>query len=702
MRKWLLLALLLFPIFAFASSNTGGSGGVFSVAPTDKSMQYLSYAFGNVPGTPIQSDKTQVSTGNKMPVMQNIFYVFNQVIFALGILVVVYTTVVGTVMTAQEGEFLGKQKWHPILVPLRAALGVYVLLPSTSGYNWIQMALIWFIVQGVGAANALWKQVIYFNQSQGSIHNDTRKANLLQAGNTTYAIFNSDVCMMAMNANPTASNLLGEPITIYQWKDKIEWGRQSKAGKEQPLCGSVTIPNVSSNIFSSTNDAANLAQRTAILSQAVIQAAIVLLSPSMEALYGNGSNTVGPTAFVTAATVLNDAVRSLSNTFQTLDQINQQAIDDGWIFAGSYYFQIIQGAGVAVNVAYSSKGPDSNTINGILGTSLGSEILTTAAAAADNYAAVSSASINLPVSDQPQLQLNSSGPNGGHVGSLFAAMFGSLMDTIVNAVNTTMTQGEGDPLLSMATFGAYLTTTCEITFWSVLAIYFVIFMGTSVFHCFNPLGPAIDLALRFFIPMAILVISLFYLAGITLALYVPLIPYLVFTFTAFGWMVLVIESMLGASLVGLSLVIPSEDELGKAAHAVMILLGLFLRPALMILGFILGIQLLYVAFKMLNFGFWKTLVSSTGASSGVGVFGMVAVLTMYAGIAATLTHEAFSLIYVLPNKVMRWIGGGGEEEFGQQVKALKGSVQKGGEISKGAMTGIMGKGQQKLSGSLKK
>lgn len=168
MRAWLLLTLFLLPTLAFASS-----GGVFSVSPDDKSMQYLGMALGTIPGTPIES------TGSVL--VGNMVYIFNQVVFVLGILIVIYTTVVGTMNTAQEGEFLGKN-WHPILVPLRAAVGIYLLLPSNTGYNWIQMAVMWFVVQGVGAANALWNQVISFHQDSGSIHTDDRKVNLHAAG----------------------------------------------------------------------------------------------------------------------------------------------------------------------------------------------------------------------------------------------------------------------------------------------------------------------------------------------------------------------------------------------------------------------------------------------------------------------------------------------------------------------------------------
>src|SRR5262249_44522191 len=156
-----------------------------------------------------------------------------------------------------------------------------------------------------------------------------------------------------------------------------------------------------------------------------------------------------------------------------------------------------------------------------------------------------------------------------------------------------------------------------------------------------------DLTLKVVVPVCILMISLLWVAGITLCLYVPMIPYLVFTFSAISWIILVVEAMLGAPMIALSLIVPSEDEVGKAGHAIVILLGLFLRPALMILGFILAIKLLMVAIQMLNYGFWATLVDSTGGSAGIGFFGLIAVIFIYTSLATGMVHEAFSLIYML-------------------------------------------------------
>lgn len=240
-----------------------------------------------------------------------------------------------------------------------------------------------------------------------------------------------------------------------------------------------------------------------------------------------------------------------------------------------------------------------------------------------------------------------------------------------------------------------MASTAEVVFWSALVAIFLMWLVTSIMECVQPLANTVNFLLSILIPIASLMLMLIWAAGITLALYVPLIPMLVFTFGALSWMILVIEAMLGAPLIALTLIIPSEDEIGKAGHAIVILLGLFLRPALMILGFIFGQKLLMVAIGMLNFGFAGTM--SMSLSTGVGPFGFITIIMLYSGVAVGLVHEAFSLIYVLPDKVLRWMGAAGEGgEAGQHVKELEGSMDKGAGIGKGMMKGALAQGQSMI------
>lgn len=679
MRISLLCLLLFIPSLAFAA-------GAFHVAPTDKSMEYLGMIFGTVPGTPIA--KPDAMFGNLM-------YIFNQTVFALGIIVIIYTTFIGTLNTAQEGQFLGSNKWHPIIVPARAAAGIYLLLPTATGYNWIQILVMWFIVQGVGAANAIWSLALTGDVTAGSTStsvNSTRDVEFANAEETVNSIFNSVVCMERINSDAYAGSVnLIEPVTLYRYNDKMNFGLQSnagaagEAGQYENICGSINLPSIGGGLFSNANST-EVEQRKNMLETAITTIANDMAPEAQSALAGN---SVSSAIFEQSVDKLNNLAQQMTTTFPTVQQFNQASQGEGWIHAGSYYFELVQGKNITdMAVSVGATGMDSAAVNNIFGTTYGSQVQNEVSNTSNNATSSQSSSSG---GSSGELQFNTEAQSA-EVSSLINTVFGSMFESLVQDIEKHMTTANDDPIVSMASFGTLIVNITEITFWAALGLIFGAWLLTSPMSCINPLGHAMDYLLAIFMPVAGIIITLLYLEGLTLALYVPLIPYLVFTFAALTWFILVIEAMLGAPLIGLQLIVPSEDEIGKAGQAMVILLGLFLRPALMIVGFIFAIKLLSVAIGILNFGFWSTLIASTGASSGIGIFGLIAVIFMYVAIAVGLVHEAFSLIYQLPNKVLRWMGGGPEgDEAGSHVKELKGSVQKGGGYSKSIMTSTMTK-----------
>lgn len=96
----------------------------------------------------------------------------------------------------------------------------------------------------------------------------------------------------------------------------------------------------------------------------------------------------------------------------------------------------------------------------------------------------------------------------------------------------------------------------------------------------------------------------FAVMGAVLAFYVPLYPWVVFTFAAIGWFIAVIEAMAAGPLVCLNMTNPQSHELlGSIKQAIMLLLSIFIRPALMILSFITAMILARVALSFMIQGF---------------------------------------------------------------------------------------------------
>ena len=139
MKKLLIcLALLLISQDLFAESN------IFTIPQSDLSMKLLNHVFGTV-GTIVTGFVSQTA-------LTNVLKYFNNACLVLGGILILYSLIVSTINTAHDGEMLGK-KWNSVWIPIRAALGFGLLLPTKATLVVIQVFVIWVVVQGVGAAD---------------------------------------------------------------------------------------------------------------------------------------------------------------------------------------------------------------------------------------------------------------------------------------------------------------------------------------------------------------------------------------------------------------------------------------------------------------------------------------------------------------------------------------------------------------------
>lgn len=181
--------LLLFPIFSFAESALS-----FAPPTTDVSVIFLGNIFGMVDG---------VLSGTGSQMMGNIFGVFNAAVLALGGIVIIYTLLVSTINTANEGEMLGK-KWSSVWVPVRATLGLALLIPKASGYCLMQIFVMWVVVQGVGAADKVWNAALnYLNRGGVIIQQQINPIGDFKGGGSSIVggaanILYGQVCMLGL------------------------------------------------------------------------------------------------------------------------------------------------------------------------------------------------------------------------------------------------------------------------------------------------------------------------------------------------------------------------------------------------------------------------------------------------------------------------------------------------------------------------
>lgn len=268
-----------------------------------------------------------------------------------------------------------------------------------------------------------------------------------------------------------------------------------------------------------------------------------------------------------------------------------------------------------------------------------------------------------------------------------------------------------NPIIALANMGAqYVNYAHEL--WLLL-------LTTSIIleALFGPLGILVMTLFTLAAPMLFAWMGIMLSVGFITAYYVPFVPYMIFTFATIAWLIVVIEAMVAAPIVALAVTHPEGHEVwGKGDQAIMILMNVFLRPAMMIIGYIAGIALSYVSVWIINAGFGNVVnfiqgtpaqqqrsresffpslpdisggsITNKGYTNWAGIYGFFFSVLMYTTLYLIVVQRAFTLITYLPDKVLRWIGGQAEsigQETAQWGEEAKGKMEKAEQKSSQAV-----------------
>lgn len=202
----------------------------------------------------------------------------------------------------------------------------------------------------------------------------------------------------------------------------------------------------------------------------------------------------------------------------------------------------------------------------------------------------------------------------------------------------------------------------------------------------------VEMPMGMALPIIFLATSILFTMGVTLSYYVPLIPFMLFTFGVIGWLSFVIEAMVAAPIIALGITHPEgpHDLLGRAETGVSMLLSLFIRPAAMIFGLIAALLMSYVALDVLNLSFGAIVHSAFFSYSPTSAGEQIRnglVLLIYTYIVLAIMNQCFSLVVLVPGKILHWIGistESGQELVGQLGKVEQGIHEAAGAIGRGA------------------
>lgn len=698
----LFLFLLLGTHHVFAASTDGQS------FTSDASTSFLAVIFGRV------SDSFSAVLGTQeKPILAVAFEYYNGFIATIGVVVVSYITVVALANSAHSGTPMG-QKWHTLFLPMRVTVGAGMLVPNASGYNLAQVCMMWFILTGVNGADNVWKYVIaeFENRGEQAIAGNTttiEQADIKKFFTDTL-LFAGCVGLAGMNSTsyPPPANSLSlrcEPNPTGDCADSNSPSIRSEDDNIFNTCGQLNI-NFQSQ-FSLSGDPDNRVFRSAfmqrlqgnVLAETInfVQKEIALANGAVPA---DLQQKLQSYLEISLPGMMNEVSSLVSDKARLLAAVGvnyQKEKQIGWMAAGASYYKFIQSTTGSNN--------DATDYSKIISSYVSAPTLSLRV----SYPAVSEvinalANVNLNLlgngsgdGASEKIQFNPSMPSNTLVDILSIgirplthriiqkildtkSLFDYPSDVDILDSNKIRLALAKDPLKSVADKGSQLTTTVETLFFSIIGVLGAAYVASMALSAvpYITTGLAMIIPLIAAVMMALIAITvLFYPLGIIMNIYIPLIPFLIYTFGVIGWLLICVEAMAAGPIVAIGLMHPDGNEvLGKAEQGLMLILNLMLRPVLMIVGLIAAIVVVRVVLLIFSWGMNTVLGSGIMPVESLGA--VVGLLFIYVGSIGMLVHKAFGLINQVPDKLMAWIGSttGG---VGEPTEFLQTAERKGGE-----------------------
>jgi conjugal transfer/type IV secretion protein DotA/TraY len=499
--------------------------------------------------------------------------------------------------------------------------------------------------------------------------------------------------------------------TVYEFKDTAA----QPAGNGGPICGSIafelkttssTVPAATSPVAQAQRDEAVFsAQQTQAIANAMVVnfsgAAYNALDQKLEVLK-NQIVATGATPTAVDASLFQQAINdylsvlkngyassitNLNNSSPILKDFLQTTTQRGWVQAGMFHRRLSQIQSAlkdAYRITPQSESPSQSLIE-------------KTAPALDpgflNYYATSMQKANAAIRDG-QATWESQPANQGHVPVGFPSLsFGSptsdptsiwekwvsgigqkVVAGVVDLVSVPDTNGWTDPVLQIKDLGDYTMTAGEILIAAEKTVKIALAWGNVVGSAAssNVVGQVVGVDGVRKATYDALVVTVTELAelikpsaygllytGYFMSIFLPMVPFMVFMLAVVGWLIAVVESVVAAPLWMVMHMTPESNDsfIGSQQQGYMLLLSVFFKPILTVLGLLLSLIMLRPIMDLVNMGFIGSMVSlQSNSVTGLGsIFGY---LLVYAFITLAVFMTVFALPQDMSDRVLKWISAG--------------------------------------------
>lgn len=741
-------------------------------ACTDRSVSMLRDIFGPVIDALVQGTdpNTVAASANVIATMMSFF---NSGILVIGSLIVSYIAVMGITNTAADGEAMGKS-WSSLWTPVRIVAGGAVLLPTASGYSFIQLVVLLFSLWGVGFANGTFKagMSIGILSPNGVVQGVNDPGQFYGLRDFAKQYLAAAYCAKAANTLYRAPDGTGPQVMSSGTPDKT----MTKSGRTEylfeirdrntvtnlaggaPFCGTVKIATYAAqpSVDATGIEAALEQLRTSTQTAKVTAAAAMMVD--LDGWVNTWPNRMGDAGWTSVDStrfneIVNTAEQSVATALMAQMSTGETGIKtgfssfansltaEGWAMAGGWFQRVGE-----------VRGRISSTLSESIG-SVGQpsfSALPSDAAASELTSSVTTVTeaINKKAEEKANFKPSENGLNDltnvmpldaksdvnigniqNNVDSKISLYVNGLMESMVQIVTGAGGTGVtplcgtagtmGGSLNRMKCVGDYLTvaragigaadvaiktsaTALRIVAGALSSVKGV-GTGLDLDKIVTPIWDwVIEVPVKQLAMMATYIEPMAFYFGV----FLPSLPYTIFMIVVVGWILAVVQSLIAAPLWAVMHMTPDRTFIGSQSQGYLLLLSLFARPALSVVGLFAAILVSDPIIDFIAKGFFSmrgAVVTSTGTVGTIASFLTFAWWFMVFGLTLLpVLYMTFGLPQILPDHVLRWIGAGigdlgetsasGEMRRGMQSAAAAGGSSGGGGSAAGRIAGSGGGG----------
>ena len=566
----------------------------------------------------------------------------------IGVLIASFLVYFSSLSTASQGKILGAQ-FSGINIPLRLVAGLGFLVPDQYGFPMIQKIFMWFILNGIVLANSLWVQVVD-NYQVGNLLNNQKVLTGASTGSDDSGVdrLMRTLFIAAVRAQYEKDSKGLTAIQFQEGIDDLVLDSIPSQPEQEPK------PLVF-DFSKSENDKEKIEQIALFNSYkaGIINFANQLLGDPLVVAAGRNlfsgkdldkdmtgvdyDNMFLGSWFFSKKAILKAYLSKADNNTNDEQKKIKNFKEQGWIVAGSYYWPL-----------QSIQQPESNE--------------------------KSARFVKAVIVDRQDVGKENSRKEK-IVGLWNKIVSGGETMSSASQVNNPEAKGYGDLDLDFSFSGVFDKSTdpllqfvmyCQAKITGLINAVLAVIIGTI------PVGIILEMVTPGYIPGAqiatylgiITVMALMSLISILIAplaigaLYVPLLPLIIFFSATIGWVVKVIEALVAAPIVAVALMEPTEDDFGRVSQAGMMLLNVTFRPVLMVAGLIFAARIITVALYIVGvtIAYFDTAFSTGNLVFIDSFIWNVSKIGVIITIVQVTAARCFSLIYLLPDKVFSWIG----------------------------------------------